>query len=410
MTPILDAVLGDPMPVRIVFWDDSSAGPEDGPGTIYIRSVDAVKRLLWAPGELGLGRAYVTGDLDADGDVIDMLTALSIRSPRDISVIKNAPGALAAARRIGALGSNPKPPSAEYQPQGWRAHTPWRDAKVIEHHYDVSNEFYSMVLGESMTYSCARFATPGMTLTEAQASKHEHICTKLGLTSGQRLLDIGCGWGSMAIHAAQHHGVDAVGITISPAQAQLAQQRVEQAGLADRVEIRLQDYRDLGTERFDAVSSIGMSEHVGDVNLETYFSIIRRVLPDHGRLLNHAISSVGGSKLPKNSFAYRYVFPDGELIDLGRSIEAMQRAGFEIRDVESLREHYAMTLRNWVRNLEHDWDAAVAEVGTERARVWRLYMAASAVGFTDAGLNLHQILGVVNATDGSSGMPSTRPV
>jgi cyclopropane-fatty-acyl-phospholipid synthase len=324
-------------------------------------------------------------------------------------VIKNAPGALAAARRIGALGSNPKPPSAEYQPQGWRAHTPWRDAKAIEHHYDVSDEFYSMVLGESMTYSCARFATPDMTLTEAQASKHEHICMKLGLTSGQRLLDIGCGWGSMVIHAARHHGVDAVGITISPAQAQLARLRVEQAGLADRVEIRLQDYRDLGTERFDAVSSIGMSEHVGDVNLEAYFSIIRRVLPDHGRLLNHAISSVGGSKLPKSSFAYRYVFPDGELIDLGRSIEAMQRAGFEIRDVESLREHYAMTLRHWVRNLERNWDAAVTEVGTERARVWRLYMAASAVGFTDAGLNLHQVLGVVNAADGSSGMPSTRP-
>lgn len=410
MAPILYPLLGNPMPVRVEFWDGSTAGPSDGPGTIHVRSVDAVKRLLWAPGELGLGRAYVAGDLDAQGDVIEMLTALSIRSPRDVSLIRNAPGALAAARRIGAIGPNPEPPRAEYQPDGWRAHTPWRDARAIEHHYDVSNAFYSMVLGDSMTYSCARFDTPSLSLAQAQASKHEHICTKLALSPGQRLLDIGCGWGSMVIHAAQHHGVEAVGITISPAQAELARQRVQQAGLTDRVEIRLQDYRDLGTERFDAVSSIGMSEHVGNVNLETYFTIIRGVLGDHGRLLNHAISSVGGSKLPKNSFAYRYVFPDGELIDLARSIEAMQRAGFEIRDVESLREHYAVTLNHWVRNLEQHWEAAVAEVGEERARVWRLYMAASAVGFSDAGLNLHQVLGVVNASDGSSGMPPTRPV
>ncbi len=407
---MLHALLGDPIPVRIEFWDHSAAGPADGPDTIHVRSIDAIKRILWAPGELGLGRAYVAGDLDADGDIIELLTALSIRSPRDASVISNAPGALAAARRMGALGSNPEPPTIEHQPRGWRAHTRWRDARAIEHHYDVSNHFYSMILGESMTYSCARFADPNMTLTEAQASKHEHICRKLGLQPGHRLLDIGCGWGSMVIHAAQHHGVEAVGITISTAQARLARQRVDQAGVADRVEIRLQDYRDLGTERFDAVSSIGMSEHVGDVNLETYFSIIRRTLSDHGRLLNHAISSVGGSRLPKNSFAYRYVFPDGELIDLGRSIQAMQCAGFEIRDVESLREHYAMTLQHWLRNLERNWERAVAQVGEERARVWRLYMAASAVGFSDAGLGLHQVLGVALAEDGSSGMAPTRAV
>jgi len=410
LQPVLSALLGDPPPVRVEFWDGSGAGPSNGPGVLRIRSIDAVTRVLWAPGELGLGRAYVAGEIDADGDLIALLTALSTRSPRDISIVRTAPDALAAARRLGALGTNPEPPTAEYRPDGWRAHTPRRDASAIEHHYDISNDFYALILGESMTYSCARFADPGMTLAEAQASKHEHICTKLDLRAGKRLLDIGCGWGSMVIHAARHHDVEAVGVTISAAQADLARARVAEAGLADRIEIRLQDYRDLGDERFDAVSSIGMSEHVGNDNLKQYFDTIACLLGDHGRVLNHAISSVGGSKLPRNSFAYRYVFPDGELIDLARSIAAMQTAGFEIRDVESLREHYTATLGRWVHNLEQHWDSAVAEIGVERARVWRLYMAASAVGFTDGGLNLHQVLGVVRAPDGSSGMPPTRPV
>ena len=411
VAPMLDVLLGDPLPVRIEFWDGSAAGPTDGAGTIYVRSADAIRRIIWAPGELGLGRAYVAGDLDAEGDVIEMLTAMAIRSDRDTTaIITNAPRMLAAARRLGAMGRPPAPPSCEYRPAGWRAHTVGRDARAIAHHYDVSNEFYSMILGEAMTYSCARFAEPDMSLAEAQASKHEHICRKLGLGPGQRLLDIGCGWGSMAIHAATHHGVEVVGITISVAQADLARRRVAAAGMSDRVEIRLQDYRELGGETFDAVSSIGMSEHVGNTNLEAYFEIIAGVLRPQGRLLNHAISSVGGSKLPKGSFAYRYVFPDGELIDIARSLEAMQRAGFEIRDVESLREHYAITLSHWVANLEADWEAAVAEVGEERARVWRLYMAASAVGFTDGGLNLHQTLGVIHDDTGASGMPRTRPV
>ena len=411
LAPMLDALVGSPSPIRIEFWDGSAVGPTDGPGTLTVRSLDALRRIIWAPGELGLGRAYVAGDLDADGDVIAMLSAIAIRTRRNpANIIRNAPPVLASAQRLGALGRPPTPPACEYRPSGLRSHTLRRDAQAIRHHYDVSNTFYEFVLGESMTYSCARFADPSMTLAEAQASKHEHICRKLGLAPGQRLLDIGCGWGSMAIHAARNHGVDVVGITISPAQAERARARVAAAGLADRVEIRLQDYRELGTERFDAVSSIGMSEHVGNKNLETYFDIIRAVLGPHGRLLNHAISSVGGSRLSRSSFAYRYVFPDGELIDIARSVQAMQRAGFEIRDVESLREHYATTLRHWVANLDNNWDAAVDEVGEERARVWRLYMAASAVGFGDGGLNLHQVLVSVPDENGGSGMPPTRPV
>lgn len=410
LAPMIDVLLGTPTPLRIRFWDGSTMGPSDGPGTLSLTSPLAIRRILWAPGELGLGRAYVAGDIDFEGDVIEVMRTVATQAPRDTSLLKVAGSVIAAAKKAGAIGKPPPPPECEYQPKGVRAHTLGRDAKAIQHHYDVSNEFYELVLGSAMTYSCARFAEPTMTLAEAQASKHDHICRKLDLQPGQRLLDIGCGWGSMVMHAATHYGVRAVGITISAAQAERARQRVTEAGLADRVEIRLQDYRDVGGERFDAVSSIGMSEHVGNDNLDRYFEIIRGVLPDHGRLLNHAISSIGGSKLSKNSFAYRYVFPDGELIDLGRTVEAMQRAGFEVRDVESLREHYATTLGHWVRNLEANWDAAVAIAGIERARVWRLYMAASAVGFAGGGLNIHQVLGVIRDARGGSGMPPTRPV
>jgi cyclopropane-fatty-acyl-phospholipid synthase len=261
-----------------------------------------------------------------------------------------------------------------------------------------------------MTYSCARFADEEMDLTQAQASKHELICRKLGLPEqpGARLLDVGCGWGSMAIHAATHHDARVVGITISRPQAELASKRVADAGVGDRVEIRLQDYRELAGERFDAISSIGMSEHVGKPNLESYYRILHDALRPEGRLLNHAISSVGGSRLGRTSFIGRYIFPDGELIDVGDAVLAMERAGFEIRDVESLREHYDRTLRAWVANLEAHWEEAVGLVGEARARVWRLYMAGSAVGFADGGINVHQVLGVVQADRGASGMPPTR--
>jgi cyclopropane-fatty-acyl-phospholipid synthase len=408
---VLDALLGTPVPVRLEFWDGSGVGPVDGPGTLHVRSPEALRRILWAPGELGLARAFVTGDLGAEGDVIELLTAMRHRSPREQPLLRSAPAAMAAARRYGVLGRPLPPPDIEYQPPVGRAHTKARDAETVGHHYDVSNEFYAMVLGPSMTYSCALFAEPRADLATAQAAKHDRVCRKLGLdlAPGSRLLDVGCGWGSMAIHAAQHHDARVVGITISAEQAALARRRVEAAGVSDRVEIRLQDYRDLRGENFDAISSIGMSEHVGRSRLDTYFTTLRALLRPQGRLLNHAISSVGGSKLPRRSFVYRYVFPDGELIDVGETVLAMERAGFEVRDVESLREHYATTLRHWVANLEQHWDDAVADVGEQRARAWLLYMAASSVGFTDGGINIHQVLGVVPDADGTSGMPTVRP-
>jgi cyclopropane-fatty-acyl-phospholipid synthase len=406
--PVIAALLG-PLPIRVDFWDGTAVGADDGPGAVHVRSPNAVRRILWAPGELGVSRAFVAGDLDFDGDVFELVAALRPAGVKLHGDLTALPVALRAARKLGVLARPLPAPVEETRPLGWR-HSKRRDAVAVGHHYDVSNDFYRLVLGESMTYSCARFVEPSVSLEDAQAAKHELISRKLGLhrRTGMRLLDVGCGWGSMAIHAARHHGARVVGITISREQAAFARQQVRDGGFGDLIEIRLQDYRDLSGERFDAVSSIGMFEHVGRRRMAEYFSTLRSVLVPGGRLLNHAISSVGGTKLAPRSFIGRYVFPDGELIDVGDVALAMEAAGFEVRDVESLREHYARTLRHWVANLQRHWTEAVDLVGEGRARVWLLYMAASAVGFDDGGVSIHQVLGVVPDADGTSGMPDTR--
>lgn len=413
--PVLDLLLGDHAPVAFEFWDGSRLDPDGRPAaSIRLTSPNALRRLVWMPNELGLGRAYVAGELELEGDVFRAIETLRDHANIDSRTAwRSMPTFAAAARRLGVLGPPLPPPEEETRLEGWRhglRHSPGRDSKAISHHYDVGNEFYRLVLGPSMTYSCARFAEPACTLEDAQAAKHELVCRKLGLheRSGARLLDVGCGWGSMAIHAALQHGAHVVGVTISREQADLARHRVAEAGVTDRVEIRLQDYRHLAGESFDAISSIGMSEHVGHRRIDQYFEVLCGVLRPGGRLLNHAISSVGGSKMGRTSFVGRYVFPDGELIDVGNVVLAMERAGFEVRDVESLREHYALTLREWVANLERDWDRAVELVGVARARVWRLYMAASAVGFEDGGINIHQSLGVLPGPAGHADMPRTR--
>jgi cyclopropane-fatty-acyl-phospholipid synthase len=399
--------------VRIEFWDGSSLGSEgdDAVGTLTVHSPDALRRIVWAPGELGISRAFVAGDLSIDGDIFEVLVALRDASPTNLRGIDghSLAATVRAAARIGALGAPLRPPPEECRPVG-RLHSPKRDARAVSHHYDVGNDFYEVVLGPSWTYSCARFVTPSSTLDEAQAAKHELVCRKLGLDvrPGSRLLDVGCGWGSMAIHAARHHGAEVVGVALSHEQVDRARKRVREAGLEDSVEIRYQDYRDLAGERFDAISSIGMFEHVGTARTLDYFATLRRLLAPTGRLLNHAISSPGGSRLGSRTFIGRYVFPDGELIDVGKVVLAMEQAGFEVRDVESLREHYSRTLHCWVANLEAHWDEAVALVGRARAEIWRLYMAGSAIGFDDGGIAVHQVLGVVPDADGSSGMPPTR--
>jgi len=411
LAPLLRALLGTELPVRFEFWDGSGIGPLGAAGTVRVNSVDAVRRMLWAPGELGVARAFVAGDLSLEGDLFAMLRVLHDAAPRDLRKmgLRALPPIIDAARRLGAIGPPLPAPAEECRPTG-RLHSLGRDAKVISHHYDVGNDFYRLFLGPRMTYSCARFVSDTSTLEEAQDAKHELICRKLGLEQhpGARLLDVGCGWGSMAIHAARHHQANVVGVALSSEQVERARERVKAAGLDDRIEIRLQDYRELRGERFDAISSIGMFEHVGTSAMARYFATLRNLLGPTGRLLNHAISTPGGSVLGGRTFIGRYVFPDGELLDVGEVILAMQRAGFEVRDVESLREHYSKTLRAWVANLENGWDEAVALVGERRANIWRFYMAASANGFEDAGLAIHQVLGVISEPDGESGMPPIR--
>jgi cyclopropane-fatty-acyl-phospholipid synthase len=404
LAPLVDEVLGGDLPLAVEAYDGSRAGPDDATTTLVVRSPDALRRILTAPGELGIARAYVAGDLDLDGDIWELL-ALRDRMPK----VRLAPRTLL--RLVRELGGwrevrRLAPPEVEARLHG-RRHSRARDAAAISHHYDVSNAFYRLVLGPSLTYSCAVFHDPADSLEQAQANKYELICRKLGLEPGMRLLDVGCGWGGMVLHAAARHGVRAVGVTISKRQAELAEKRVVEAGLSDMVEIRLQDYREIEDGPFDAISSIGMFEHVGEARLAEYFGRLRALVQPQGRLLNHGISHPPGLKarLPRRSFANRYVFPDGELHEVGRVVSLTQQAGFEVRHLETLREHYGLTLRRWVANLEAAWADAVEEVGEARARVWRLYMAASAVNFEGGRTQIHQILAAPTTDDGDSGLP-----
>ena len=408
--PLVHAVLGADVPVGVRFWDGSHLGPDDGPATIVLRTPDAVRRIVYSPNEVGFGRAFILGEADIEGDAIAALRSIVQEAPDDLRIgVRTLASTLAAGARLGVIGRPLPRPAEEARLRGGR-HSKERDAAAIAHHYDVGNDFYELVLGPSWTYSCARFVTPATTLEEAQAAKHELVCRKLGLDRrpDMRLLDVGCGWGSMAIHAAKHHGAQVVGVALSHEQVDRARERVRSAGLDHVIDIRYQDYRDLWGEQFDAISSVGMFEHVGTGRTAQYFTTLHGLLTPTGRLLNHAISAPGGSRLGTRTFIGRYVFPDGELVDVGQVVLAMQSAGFEVRDVESLREHYSRTLHCWVANLEANWDQAVALVGRARADVWRLYMAASAVGFDDGGIAVHQVLGVVPEPGGSSGMPRTR--
>jgi len=400
----IERVLGGSSPIAVECYDGSRIGPADAETALIIKSPKALQYAVTAPGEIGIARAYVSGELDVRGDIFE---ALALRG--NLPNVKLRPAEWFELARIAGLRSlRPLPPPAEEARLHGRRHSKARDASAIAHHYNVSNDFYRMVLGPSMTYSCAVWPTADAGLEIAQATKYELICRKLGLQTGMRLLDVGCGWGGMAIHAARHHGVQAVGVTLSEPQAEWARRAVHDAGLDHRVEIRVQDYRDVRDGPFDAVSSIGMFEHVGAAKLDEYFDALFRLVRPGGRLLNHGIArSAAGrarARFARRGFTDRYVFPDGELHEVGSVVSRIQKAGFEARHVEGLREHYALTLREWVRNLEAAWPRAVAEVGEGRARVWRLYMAASAVGFEDGDLQIHQVL-AVRQERGASGMP-----
>lgn len=406
--PIITDVFGSELPIRIRGYDGTDVGPPHATTTLILGSPDALTRMITAPGEVGLARGYVTGDIRIEGDIYEVL---ELRHAL-------AGGTFSASRKLSLLQQVKlrdlrwlPPPPEEYH--GWiRSHTRRSDASAISHHYDVSNEFYRFVLGPSLTYSCAVFGSRADSLEEAQENKHELICTKLGLRPGMRLLDVGCGWGSMVVHAVKHHQVTAVGVTISQNQADLAEKRVAEEGLANKIDIRLQDYRDVDDGPFDAISSIGMFEHVGLKRLEQYFVKMVDLLAPGGRLLNHAISRSESPKsrvIRRRDFIQRYVFPHGELHEVGGVVTALQDAGLEVRHVENLREHYALTLRRWVANLEENWESAVLEVGEARARVWRLYMAASAVNFEDNHLHIDQVVAVKTPSSGKASVP-LRPV
>ncbi|MFJ9606269.1 class I SAM-dependent methyltransferase [Kitasatospora sp. NPDC101176] len=418
----VEGLLGVPAPLRLQVWDGSAAGPPGAP-TVVLRNRRALRRLLWQPGELGLARAYVAGDLEVapDSDLYEVLSAVGrFGELPEIRTLRLGPGevlgepglrALTAVLRAGALGPEPAPPPEEVRRARGRLHSRGRDRAAISHHYDVGNDFYGLVLGPSMVYSCAYWTPEAKSLEAAQEAKLDLVCRKLGLRPGMRLLDVGCGWGSLLLHAARHYGVTAVGVSISREQVALARHRVEEAGLADRVEVRLQDYREVPDRPFDAISSIGMAEHVGSVQYRAYAEGLYRLLVPGGRLLNHQIArrpDHPGEPYRPSPFIDRYVFPDGELSPVGSTVARLEEAGFEVRDVESLREHYGLTLREWVANLEARWTEAVGLVGRGRARVWRLYMAASALAFEQNRIGVNQVLAVRSTDAGAAGLPPTR--
>jgi cyclopropane-fatty-acyl-phospholipid synthase len=395
-------VTGPQARVRFEAYDGSAAGPEDAAVRVRVRSPRALRLVAGAPGDLGLARAYVSGELEVEGDLYEALKELSPASPGGVTWSDRLDAVRAAGPALLTRGGRPP---EEVHLRG-RRHSKRRDAEAIAHHYDVSNRFYEWVLGPSMAYTCAVFPRAGATLEEAQFEKFDLVCRKLALEPGMRLLDVGCGWGGMVLHAVRHYGVTALGVTLSRQQAEYATHAIKEAGLDDRAEVRFLDYRDVQETGFDAVSSIGLTEHIGREQLPTYFRFLASRLKPRGRLLNHCITRPDNTKpvAKRRGFINRYVFPDGELLGAGHIISVMQDSGFELRHEENLREHYSMTLAHWCANLDAHWDDAVHEVGIGRARVWAMYMAGSRLGFERRLIELHQALGI-RTDGGDSGMP-----
>lgn len=397
------------VPLHVTAWDGSEAGSAGSPVGVHLAGESAIAALLSAPGDLGLARAYVSGNIELVGvhpgepyEALRLMQQWRVRRPAPSTVTSLV-------RSAGVRGLVPRPrPEAEAPPRWRRAvrhHTPLADERSVRRHYDVSNAFYELVLGPSMTYSCAVFEAPGVGLERAQEAKVDLVARKLGLRPGMRLLDVGCGWGAMVRHAARHYGVRATGVTLSPEQAVHARAAVRADGLTDLVRILQVDYRELRDGPYDAISSIGMAEHVGVRHLPAYFASLAGLLTPQGRLLNHCITRSDGHARPRpGEFIDRYVFPDGELPSPARVVGTAHDSGLEVRHDENLREHYALTLRAWGANLAANWDEAVRLVGVERARVWGLYMARSRLSFEENSLQVHQVL-AVRAADGVSGMP-----
>jgi cyclopropane-fatty-acyl-phospholipid synthase len=389
--------VGGDLPVRLRAWDGTEAGPTDAP-LVVVTTPRALTRLLWSPGELGASQAYVTGEIDVPGDLDAALTHVwSVAAERQLAGVRPSAGAVARAVRtvaqVGALGIRPARPASQARVRG-RLHSLARDRSVISHHYDLSNDFYAAILDETMAYSSAYFSEdPAQTLEDAQRAKLSLVCTKLGLGPGMRLLDVGCGWGSLTLHAAEHFGARVTGVTISREQKAFLDARIAARGLADRVEVRLQDYREISDGEFDAVGSLEMGEHVGQDNYPAYVEVLRRAVKPGGRVLVQQMSR-SGRHPGGGPFIEAFIAPDMHMRPVGETVALIEAGGLEVRDVHAMREHYVRTVEAWIERFEAHQDELRALVPEEVLRVWRLYLVGGAMAFRDGRMGVDQILAV----------------
>ncbi|MEV8127387.1 cyclopropane-fatty-acyl-phospholipid synthase family protein [Streptomyces sp. NPDC085944] len=406
---LVENALGGPLPVRLRAWDGSETGPADGPAVV-VRSRRALRRLLWQPGELGLAQAYVTGELDVEGDLADGLRRMwAATRERRLHPHRPTPAdrarAVGTAVRLGAVGPRPPTPASQARLRGG-LHTKSRDRAAISHHYDLSNDFYRLLLDETMAYSCGVWADETADDADAQRTKLELICRKLGLTAGSRLLDIGCGWGSLTLYAAERHEARVTAVTLATEQAAYVREQVRERRLEDRVEVVCQDYRDITGGDYDAVCTVEMGEHVGNAEYPAFAAALHRRVRPGGRVLVQQMSR-GRDAPGGGAFIEAYIAPDMHMRPLGGTVQLLEDAGLEVRHVESLREHYVRTVAAWERTLKERWDEFVALVGEETARVWRLYLVGGALAFEERRMGVDQILAVRPTAEGVSGMPAT---
>lgn len=408
LAALAEEVLGGPLPVRLRTWDGSETGPADAP-VVVVRSRRALRRLLWQPGELGLAQAYVTGELDVEGDLAQGLRAMwtaarerGLHAPK----LSSSDWARAAgtAVRLGVLGPRPPAPASQARLRGG-LHSKARDHAAISHHYDLSNDFYRLLLDETMAYSCGYWTgdEPALGAADAQRAKLELICRKLGIVSGSRLLDIGCGWGSLTLYAAEQHDAQVTAVTLAREQAIHVQEQVRERGLEHRIQVVNQDYRDITGGPYDAVATVEMGEHVGDAEYPAYAAALYRMVRPQGRVLVQQMSR--GAKAPGGgAFIEAYIAPDMHMRPLGETVGLLEAAGLEVRSVESMREHYVRTINAWHRTLEERWDDFVRLAGEETARVWRLYLIGGALAFEERRMGVDQLLAVRPTPLGDSGL------